>query len=432
MRTNLRHSQLAWPLVLGLCLVSSVVAEPPAWPQFRGPDGQGEVDAANVRWTWSDEQGVRFKTPLPGRGWSSPVVLEDQIWMTTALEGSKSAGEKGTIKVDSIKLHALCVDRKTGKLMHDIPLFATENPEQIHAQNSYASPTPVVEPGRVYCHFGRFGTACLDTTSGEILWQRQFEINHYVGPGSSPVLFENLLILTCDGADQQYLVAVDKVTGDDVWKQPRPPLSHHNDDQHKSFATPLIVEYQGEPQLISPGSQWFVTYDPRTGKPIWQVEHGDGFSLVARPVVEGDFCYLCCGFSGSGVMAIRLGGSGDVTKTHVQWTWRQQAPNQPSMVAHAGRLVMISDNGVAQCIDAVTQDVVWKKRVGGNYSASVLRLGDRYAFFSHEGVTTIVDSAGEKVAENTLEGALMATPAIVEDEWIIRTSTHLYAILAPE
>src|SRR5690606_7583657 len=322
----------------------------------------------------------RFKTPLPGRGWSSPVVLGDQIWMTAALERGQAAGEKGTVQVDSIELHALCVDRKTGKLAHDIPLFAAEKPEKIHAQTSYASPTPVVEPGRVYCHFGRFGTACIDTQSGSILWQRQFEIDHYVGPGSSPVLYEDLLILTCDGADQQYRVALDKKSGKDVWKQNRPPMSHHDDDRHKSFATPLVVEYRGEPQLISPGSQWFVAYQPRTGRPLWQVEHGDGFSLVARPVVEGDFCYLCCGFSGSGVMAIRLGGTGDVTQTHVEWARRQQAPNQPSMVAHEGRLVMISDNGVAQCIDATTQDVVWKKRIGGNYSASVLRIGDRYAF----------------------------------------------------
>lgn len=403
-------------------------AGPSNWPQFRGPDGVGTVRNATAPYEWGENQNLLWKTPLPGQGWSSPVVRGDQIWLTTGVtHGEPAAGENGTQSVESVSLSVLCVSRKTGVVVREIKLFEVEDPEPIHAQNSYASPTPCISDGRVYCDFGRNGTAAIDATTGEVLWRKEFVIDHYVGAGSSPVMCEGLLILTRDGADQQYILALDPADGEVAWRTKRPAKRAKNPDFLKSFSTPLLVEHEGQKQLVIPGSQWIVAYAPKDGRELWRMDHGNGFSLVTRPVADREKVYFCTGFLSNEVQAVRLGGSGDLDESHLAWSHDRGAPNRPSPVLHQNRLILVNDTGVVQCLSATDGQLLWRKRLRGNFSASVMLVNDRYYFFSREGVATMLDQAGEELGENRLDGAFQATPAIVDGQWIVRTDTHLYA-----
>ena len=412
-----------------------------SWPQFRGAEGQGNVTQSGAPLEWSETEGVRWKTPIPGRGWSSPVVLDDQIWLTTAVEtvgdpqnleehveGMPANGEMAL--AGSLSLRAVCVQRSTGKVLHDIELFPIDKPNAIHSLNSYASPTPVLEAGRLYCNFGRYGTTCIDTSTGKKRWERYFTIEHIVGPGSSPVMCGDKLIITCDGGDKQFIVAVDKATGQTAWKVDRPPIRATNPDNRKSYSTPLVVEHQGQQQIIIPGAQWIIAYNPADGGELWRVDHGSGFSLVPRPVFAENLVYCCTGFGGVGMLAVRLGGAGDVTDSHVEWKHRKQTPTQPSPIVYEGRIFIISDNGIGQCLDAVSGKVAWKKRMSGSYSASPLQIGDRLYFFNRDGLTTVISATGKHkvLAKSQIDGQIMATPAVVGGEMILRTDTHLYAI----
>lgn len=428
-------------ILAALSLVTASLANNANWPQFRGPDGQGNaLDSAPLE--WSEEAGVRWKTAIPGRGWSSPVVAGDQIWMTTAIESASDPEDlekqvKGMAIANQmelasdVSLRAICVDRKSGEVLHDFEVVHVDKPNAIHSLNSYASPTPVIDEGRLYCHFGRYGTMCIDPATEKLIWERRFEIEHYVGPGSSPVVCGDLLVLTCDGADKQFIVAVDKHTGDTVWQQDRPPIRATNPDFRKSYSTPLVVEEGDGAQIVIPGAQWIVAYAPEDGREIWRFDHGNGFSLVPRPIADETHVYCCTGYQRANLLAIRRGGSGDITKSHIDWYHGKQVPTQPSPVLHAGQIYIVSDNGIGQCLDALTGEVVWKKRLPGTYSASPLRIGDRIYFFNRDGLTTVIDATsakGEVIASNQLDGDLMATPAVVNGEIIARTDTHLYAI----
>ena len=429
-----RRSLLILPLLACLPVLQ---AEEALWPQFRGPDGQGTATGP-APLEWSEQQGVRWKTPIPGRGWSSPVVEGNQIWMTTAIEvpadSDKLEAVGGTAAAQmalasELSLRAVCVDRQSGDIVHDVELVHIDHPKPIHSLNSYSSPTPIIEEGKLYCHFGRYGTMCLDTATCEIDWEREFEIEHYVGPGSSPVLCGDLVVLTCDGADKQFIVAVDKRNGKTVWQKDRPPIRATNPDLRKSYCTPLVVECEGESQIVIPGAQWIIAYAPEDGREVWRLDHGSGFSIVPRPVVDDQTIYCCTGFGGSKLLAIPLHSKGELAEA--SWTHEKQVPTQPSPLLYKGRIYLVSDNGIGQCINTATQEVVWKKRMPGNYSASILRVGDRLYYFNREGETIVVDAnsdKGEVLATNQLEGRLMATPAVVEGEMIIRSDTHLYAI----
>lgn len=424
-----------------IVVATSMVASAADWPQFRGPDGQG-ASATEAPLQWSEETGVLWKTPLPGRGWSSPVVAGDRVWMTTAVE-QPADPEKFKKRVEgnpmaaalemagSLSLRAVCVDRTTGKVVHNIELVHVEDPNPIHSLNSYASPTPVIENDRLYCHFGRYGTVCVDTADQSIVWRREFEIEHYVGPGSSPVLCGEVLVLTCDGADKQFIVAVDKSSGDTAWKMDRPPIRATNPDFRKSYSTPLVVEQDGSLEIVIPGAQWIIAYAADDGSELWRIDHGKGFSLVPRPVASDTHIYCCTGYMQPRLLAVRRGGQGDIGESHIDWTHSKQTPAQSSPVLYEGRIFTVSDSGIGQCLDASTGEVLWKNRLPGNYSASPLCVGDRIYFFNRDGLTTVVDAMTDKrevLASNQLDGQLMATPAVVDGKLLIRTDTHLYAI----
>ena len=385
---------------------------------------QGHVDA-KLPQQWSETQNVRWKTPIPGEGWSSPVVWDKQVWMTTA------------ISEQSPRLQAICIDADSGRILRTIEVFSVAEPEQIHALNSYASPSPAIEAGRVYVHFGTYGTAAIDTATGKVLWKRDdLNIRHSVGPGSSPVLFENLLILTMDGTDFQYLVALDKRTGRTVWKTDRSAdVAERSAEQKKSFTTPIIVNVNGQAQLISTGPHALYAYEPLTGKEIWRAGYVFGYSGVPRPVVGEGMVYISTGFDQADMVAFRLGdppARGDISQSHLAWRIKRgQITRRPSFLLIDGTIYMVSDLGIAQAIEAATGNVLWKERMGGEYCASPIYANGLIYFFDQEGTATVIKASPSSlqiVAKNELDDGCMASPAVTQNALIVRTKTHLYRI----
>ncbi|HMC78653.1 MAG TPA: PQQ-binding-like beta-propeller repeat protein [Vicinamibacterales bacterium] len=399
------------------------------WPQFRGPDGNGVSTATGVPVTWSETENVRWKTPIHGRAWSSPVVLGRQVWLTTATPDGK-------------ELYAIAIDKETGKIVHDLKLFDVETPQFAHSFNTYASPTPVIEPGRIYVTFGSPGTAAIDTATGKVLWERRdLECNHFRGAGSSPIVFQNLLLMHFDGSDVQYVVALDKRTGKTVWKTDRsvdfqdiqPNGKPKADgDFRKAFATPQIVMAGGRPVMVSLGSMAAYGYDPLTGKELWRVVERANFSMSTRPVVADGLVYYPTGFNTAQIFAVRPDGSGDVTSTHVTWKAPRGAPNKPSILFLDGLIYMVNDGGVLTCLDAKTGEEVWKNRLTDSYSASPIAAGGRIYFFSEDGRATVIEAGREfkKVAENMLSDGFMASPAVDGKALYLRTKSHLYRVEA--
>jgi len=400
-------------------LATSVAVAGDSWPQFRGPTGDGLSDAVGLPLKWSETENVVWKTPIHGRAWSSPVVLDNQIWFTTAPE-------------DGSENSVLCVALDSGRIVHDIKLFTgNEIVQEMIALNTFASPTPVIEDGRVWVHFGVYGTACLDTLTGKVLWtRRDIHCDHFRGPGSSPILCDDLLIFHMDGIDVQYIIALDKNTGATRWKTDRSlDLEAYVPDQRKAYSTPLLIEYDGRRQLLSTGSEASYAYDPASGKELWRVRH-DGYSNASRPLFRQGLAYLNTGFGKAHLWAVRCDGTGDVTDTHVEWTLTKSVPCKPTPVLVDDLLFMCDDNGVASCVEATTGEVVWQERIGGKHSASPIYAEGRVYFFSHEGETTVVaaDREFKELARNQLEEGFMASAAVVGKALILRTTKALYRI----
>ena len=408
-------------IVVGLatCIGAICVSAGEVWPEFRGPTGDGHADCRGLPVSWSNTENVAWKTPIPGRGWSSPVVWEGQIWLTTATPDGK-------------QMSAVCVDRESGKILHEIKVFDTAEPEPISVVNSYASPTPAIEAGRVYLHYGTYGTACLDTANGRILWtRRDLNCDHHEGPGSSPILFENLLIVHVDGRDAQYVVALDKQTGKTVWKTDRSiDYSRYHYNARKAFSTPQVIEFGGRKQLISPGPKAVMGYDPRTGRELWKIRY-HGWSMVARPLFGHGLVFLVNDYDRPELWAIRPDGEGDVTDSHVAWTVTRSVPAQPSFLLIGDLLYLVNNDGLALAIDARTGTEIWRERLGGSFSASPVYADGRIYFFNRESVATVIEPGREfkVLAVNHLDGEqLMASPAVAGKALIVRTESHLYRV----
>jgi outer membrane protein assembly factor BamB len=407
------------PALVVLCVAELASCAGETWPEFRGPRGDGHAATTALPLRWSATENVAWQTPIHDRGWSSPVIWNDQIWLTTAT-------------ADGHAMFAVCVDRATGKIVHDVKVFDTEQPDHIAEVNSYASPTSAIEAGRVYVHYGTYGTACLDTQTGRVLWtRRDLKCDHHEGPGSSPILFENLLIVHVDGRDVQYVVALDKLTGRTVWKTNRSiDYSRYHHNTRKAFCTPSVIEWGGRRQLISPGAKAVMGYDPRTGEELWKVRY-NGWSMVARPLFGHGLTFVLNDYERPELWAIRTDGQGDVTDSHVAWTIKRGMPAQPSLLLVDDLLYFASDEGIAHAVEAKTGEVVWKQRLRGNYSASPLCAGGRLYFFNRDAVTTVLAPGRQchVLAVNDLDGEqLMASPAVVGKALFVRTRTHLYRI----
>ena len=394
---------------LTLLLVLSSLFFATDWPQFRGPRGQGVSDEKNVPLTWSETKNVRWKTAIPGRGWSSPVIQGDRIWLTTATEEGRS-------------LRALAVNVNTGAIEQNVEIFQLKSPKLMNQKNSFASPTPIVEGDRVYLHFGSYGTACI-TQSGEIVWKTKLDYdNGQHGPGGSPIIYDDLLIVSCDGLELQYVVALDKATGKVRWKKTR--------EGYQAYTTPLVVNLPSGDQVISPGAFQAIAYEPRTGKEIWRVKYAEGFSNVPRPVYGHGLVFICTGFQEPSLLAVQPDGHGDVTKSKVVWKLDRAIPRTPSPLLVGNELYIVTDNGIATCIDAKTGEELWRARVGGNHSASPVYAGGRIYFLSEEGESVVI-APGRKLqhlATNQIDGPTLASMAISHSSIFIRSQTHLYRI----
>ena len=447
---------------LGSATATSIAGEADAWPQFRGPEGQGHSPAANLPTAWSESDHVLWKTAVSGRAWSSPVISDGICWLTTAVfirpagdtaavggASSKSSTSSPESSSDSISLRVVAVDLSSGEIRHDIELFQQRQPEAIHALNSYASPTPVLKHGRLFCHFGNLGSACVEAATAKILWKTRLASKHGVGPGSSPVIYDNLLIIPCDGMDAQFVTALDIATGQEVWKTNRPPLTGGNADAQKAFSTPLLIDAHADgarvggervggrgdaqPQVVAVGAQWVVAYDPRDGSEIWKVRYGEGFSNAPCPVYANGIVYICTGYMNPELWAIRTDGRGDVSATHVVWQVKKQVPTMSSPILLGNALYMVSEQGVVTCADLPTGKVRFQKRIPGSYSSSPLIADKKLIFSSREGDMIVVaaDESWQQLSLNHLNGELMASPAVWRDSLIVRTASHLYRIGEP-
>ena len=415
------------------------------WPQWRGPEGQGHAPAArDLPVEWSESQNIAWKTPLPGRGWSSPAIDERVVWVTTAVESPLSEEEKAARiaktgsrlpmnAAGSVAFHALGIDRATGRLLHDLQLFSVDDPQPIHALNSFASPSPVLGAGRLWCHFGDYGTACIDTAAARVVWaNRDHRLDHENGPGSTPVLWRNLLIFHCDGSDVQYITALDAATGKVAWKTDRSGKLHDNPDFKKAYGTPLVISQGGRDVLLSPGADWLYGYDPATGKELWKLSYGQlGFSIVPRPVVAHGLAFMSTSFMQPELLAIRLGDG--TAAPEIAWREKKAAPSMPSPLVVGDEIYMVSEKGVASCLDARTGAVHWTERLGGNFSSSPLHADGRIYVGNRDGRTFVLRPGKEFSLEatNQLEGQIMATPAAVDRAIYLRTDKALYRIERP-
>ncbi len=390
---------------------SGAVTRADDWPQFRGPSGQGHSSDAGLPLAWSESRNLVWKAPVPGRGWSSPVVAGGRVWLTTSIS------EKGA------SLRAVAFDVASGREVVNVEVVRLGNANLTNPKNSHASPTPVVEGDRVYVHFGAQGTAAL-TTSGEIVWKTRFPYESQHGNGGSPVLYGDLLIFSCDGSPDAFVVALDKRTGKVRWKTSR------RDPADQAYSTPLVIRVADRDQLVSVGAYRATAYDPLTGKEIWRVGYPEGFSNVPRPVFGHGLVYIATGFQQPSLLAVRADGAGDVTKTHVAWTLKRGAPLTPSPLLVGDELFVVNDGGIASCLDAKTGATHWVQRLGGAFSASPVFADGRVYFLSEEGTSTVLapGKVFNKLAESTLDGAILASMAVSERSIFIRTMTHLYRL----
>lgn len=379
------------------------------WPEFRGPSGQGHSSERGLPLTWSETKNVKWKTAIPGKGWSSPAIQGDRIWLTTATEDGKS-------------LRAVSVDLKTGTVLLNIELFRLKSLGPLNAKNSLASPTPILEGDKIYLHFGANGTACI-TQTGEIVWKTKLDYdNGQHGAGGSPVIYDDLLVVNCDGQEMQYVVALDKLTGKTRWRKYRTGA--------QAYSTPLVVRLPAGDQLISIGAYRTFAYEPRTGKELWQVSYGDGFSNVPRPVYGNGLVYICTGFQQPALLAVRVDGKGDVTKSGVAWSLKRGVSLTPSPLLVGEELYLVSDNGIASCLDAKTGIPHWQMRLNGNYSASPIYADGRIYFLSEEGESVVIAPGKEfkALAQNQLDGPTLASMAVSNGSIFIRSQTHLYRL----
>lgn len=389
------------------------------WPEFRGPLGNGfAVDEAEPPTRWSERENVIWKREIEGRGWSSPVVWEGTAWLTAATEEGHS-------------MWATAIDLSDGRELWRTELFENEQLQETHFMNSFASPTPVTDGERLWVHFGSYGTACLDARSGEVLWKRRdFPCYHHRGPGSSPILWKDKLIIHFDGFDLQYVVALDPLNGETIWNVDRDvEYGTDNGDVHKAFATPIVIDVDGQTQLISPTSKAVLAYDPENGKELWRATY-DEFSTATRPVWDGKNIFVNTGFPNAKLHAVDPRGAEDESGKPILWTNRTGIGSKSSQLIFEGLIYNVHDAGVATCIDASTGETVWRERLDGKFSASPILAGGRIYLFDHDGTAHVLEPGRsfERVAKNSLDDGCMASPVPLGTHLLVRTRSALYLL----
>lgn len=429
--SRLMNKLLVGAIILGWTFAGDAASDD--WPEFRGPtcDGHAPISASGKSFGlpihWSETENIKWKTAIPHRGWSTPVVMGDQIWLTTTT-------------MDGHDFFAICVDANSGAIRFNENVFHCDKPEPLgNDVNCYATPSPVIEPGRVYVHFGSYGTACLDSQTGKVLWKRtDLPCRHYRGPSSSPIVFENLLILTMDGVDLQYTVALNKKSGETVWKTNRSVAWNDEDvpgpmardgDLRKAHSTPFVVKTSDKFQLLSVGAKAGYGYDPRTGKELWRVQYAD-WSTAPRPLYRDGVAFLVTGLVKAEMLAVKVDGSGDVGDTQVAWRLKTHVCKTASPVLVDDLIYMAADESFVSCVEALTGKVLWSERIGGKYASSPIYADGHLYFCDKDGLTTILKPGRtfEVVATNKLANGFMASPAVSGKALYLRTRTDLYRV----
>lgn len=425
--------------VVMLCTVLQPVLNASDWNQFRGPRGDAIVAVDGTPVDFATATTV-WKTPIAGTGWSSPVISDGKIWLTTAevqpatpeqIAKKREGVEFAQIKTaaGAVRLRAICVDADSGKIVHDVLLRDVTDPDLINPLNSYASPTPVISGDRVVCHFGSYGTWCLDTQTADILWDTALVIDHSVGPGSSPVVAGDVVLIVCDGIDKQFVTGLDLSSGKAKWTTQRPPIRAENGEFRKAYSTPLLITVAGQQQAVIPGAQWMCAYAPDTGKEIWRVDCGSGFSTTPMAVEQDGLVICSTGFMKPELVAINPAGSGDISKSNIVWRTTQGGSTMPTAVAADGLLYAISDKGILTVLNTTNGEVVSRERIGGKFASSPLLAASTLYLGSQEGVMTVIDRRTMKpLARNSMDGDLMASPAVLGSDLIIRTAKSLQRI----
>ena len=386
------------------------------WPVFRGVN-HGHAIGAEFPIEITERKNVKWKTPIHGRGWSSPVIWGEQIWLTTATEDGK-------------KMSVICVELDSGKVIRDSVLHENEEPAFCHPVNSYASPTPAIEEGRVYIHFGSYGTTCLNTKTGEVIWKRlDLKCDHFRGPGSSPIIFENLLIVAFDGFDEQYVVALNKDNGETVWKTKREiDYGTDNGDLKKAYCTGSVFKVDGRSLLVYPSAVATVAYDAKSGEQIWTAYH-EGMNASARPVMTKNGLVVLSNGMGK-MVAVDPKGAGDITESNIKWRFAKATAKKTSQLIIGERVFMVSDKGIMTCLRQEDGEPVWQERIGGKYAASPVFDGEKIMALSEDGLIKFF-KAGDKfklLGKSKLGEGFMASPAVSGKRVVLRSLSHLYCV----
>lgn len=391
--------------------------KPTYWNQFRGPNGDGDAKSAVLPLKFSEKQNMSWKLPMPGKAWSSPVVMDGKVWLTNA-------------EAEGFKMWAIQVDWHSGKELKKVLVFENKEPQYCHPMNSYGTPTPVIYDGRVFVHFGTHGTAALDAHSGQVLWERRdFKCDHFRGAAASPIVFNDSLIVHFDGHDLQYIVCLDQKTGKTRWKKEREyDFKTDNGDRKKAYCTPSVITHNGRQELISPGAVATESRNPVTGDLFWTARTG-GMNASSRPIYRHGHVYVFCGMGS--MSAIRPGGDGDVDKTHVTWSRRKVVPKKSSPLLLNDLLFMVSDEGVASCSNPLNGEIYWADRlkIKGQCASSPIHASGHIYSFSSEGDCIVFKAKKEGLeilAHNKLPSGCMASPAVVGDSLLVRTKQNLY------
>lgn len=390
---------------------------PNQWTQFRGPKADAHVSARNVPVEWSDTKNVAWKVAIPGLGWSSPVLADGKVYLTTAVP-----------KGEGLSLRAMALDAGTGKVVWDQEIRTLDKKPAIHAKNSHASPTPILKDNSVFVHFGAQGMARLSAKDGKIEWLcTELDYPPVHGCGGTPVLHDGKLAVVCDGSKDPFVAAVDAATGKVLWKKPRSVkarISH-------SFVTPTVAQIDGKAQILAPGPDHFAAYDLNTGEELWKIR-APGWSVVPQPTVSHGLVVYNHDYDNPELIAAKLGGKGDVTESHIAWRLKKGAPSTPSPVLVGDELYFVSDKGIASCVDIQTGECHWTERLQGTYSASPLLIEGKILFLNEDGGATWV-SPGKTfkvLGRNRLPGRTLATPACEDGAMYLRTDEHLYKFAA--
>ena len=441
-----RLSNTAIVLIAGLLAFIFVNATPTVttagnWPQWRGPDGLGISTEKNLPTEWSVNKNIKWKTPIAGRGHSSPIVWGNRVFVTTAVEGDAVPGAKAvTHSIDGKEFRhpdsvgadrkhlfkVIALDRQTGKIVWEQTAFEGTPYDDRHRKSSYAAATPLTDGKHVYAFFGAEGLYAYDM-KGKLAWKADLGKLGTVGmgTGTSPILYENLVIVQCDeeNGEKSFIVALDKKTGKEVWKQPR--------KVQVSWSTPLLVRSAKRAELITAGTETIISYDPATGKELWR-HKGVESNAIPSPVANSEAVFIVAGYPAKIAMAIPLGQSGDLGDK-VTWKYEKGTAYVPSPILYGDNLYLTTDRGILTCLDAKTGAVKYeggRVPIPATFTASPVAFGDKILLTSEDGDTFMVKAGAkhEVLGSNSVGEPVYASPAIADGLIFIRGEKNLYCI----